>query len=288
VAPSNRFDSARGGGSTPTPTARPNTGMYPTPMYDWRTPLEKRANIDPVQRREGGVVWVGTVQNPNRSPWRPGPQDVFEPIRDAKLGFSSLPQEQFNKLVDTMDKWYGKGRWQPSWIRGFYDQAIDHAEYRLRSEGLRMDPLAAFDDLLGRAAERGLLSGGGGGGRGGGGGPTRFVDEQSIVDLTSASGARAFLEGAMQDYLGRRPMDDEYRNFMSALNQAQKESPSTSRTVRNVSAGGATQTSRTTGERGGGVVPEQLAREFAGAQEGAAETAVSTRGIAAFLELLGS
>lgn len=288
MAPSNRFDSVQGGGSTNRPTPAPSRQMTPTPMYDWRTPIQKRANIDPVQRREGGVVWKGTVQNPNRVPWKPGAQDIFERVSDAKLGFSSLPQDQYNKLTDTMDKLYGVGRWQPIWIRGFWEQAVDHAEYRLRSEGVRMDPVNAFDELLSRAAERGELSRSGGGGRGGGGGPSTFVDNQSIVDLTNPSGARAFLEGAIEDFLGRRPKDDEYRNFMSALTRAEKAAPSVQSTTRRVSGSGAVQTSQTTGERGGGVVPQQLSREFARAQEGAAETAASTRGIAAFLELMGS
>jgi len=256
-----------------------------TPMFDYRTPLQQRANLPAVRRPEGGVVWVGTFGTPTTG-GTGIPRDVFEEKSDAKLRFSSLPNDEYNRLMQSMDRWYGPGRWQQSWIRGFWGQAVDHAEYRLRSEGVRISPSDAFDELLARAAERGELRGTGG--SGGRRGPTTFVDRQEIVDLTSPSGARAFLETAMEDFLGRRPEKDEYNRFMNALSKQERQAPQIAETRRTVSDSGSTQTSSTTGTRSGGFTPQQFAREFARAQEGAAETSVSTTGINAFLELLGS
>jgi hypothetical protein len=100
--------------------------------------------------------------------------------------------------------------------------------------------------------------------------------------------------------LGRRPSDEEYTKFLTSLNAAQKAAPQKSTGTRTVvSEGTATRTragstseslqqSTARQQTEGGVRPEQMAREFARSREGAAETALSTRGINAFLDLLGS
>jgi len=297
-------------GGPVTGTRAPIGPAVPVTLYDFRTPREKRNALGPIRRPEGGVVYVETVREPIPYASAGGPADRVMRVDDAIARFATLPEPEFNKLVDSMDRWYGKGRWQSDWIPKFYSRAVRLAEYELRSTGSRTTVADAFDTLLGQLSERGLLRGQSGrGGRGGGssfGGTTTerststFIDDQESIDLTNPSTARMFLEDAIQDYLGRRPSDEEYTKFLNSLNAAQKAAPQRTTGTRTVvSEGTATRTragstsesmqqSTARQQTEGGVRPEQMAREFARSQEGAAETAVSTRGVNAFLDLLGS
>lgn len=287
-----------------TGTQIPRGPSVPVTLYDARTPREKRNALPPIRRPEGGVVYMETVREPIPYANAARPSDRVMTVNDAVARFGSLPDWEFNKLVDSMDKWYGKGRWQADWIPKFYSRAVRLAEYDLRSTGSRTTVSDAFDTLLDQLSSRGLLRGQGGGSGSGGTSSERsistLIDDQEVVDLTNPSTARMFLEDAMQNYLGRMPSGEEYETFLTSLNASQRAAPERTtgqRTV--VSEGTATRTAggtvsqstqTTTGrqQREGGVQPQQLAQEFARSQEGAAETAVSTRGINAFLELLGS
>jgi hypothetical protein len=255
-----------------------------------QTPLERRGAV-PAQLRppEPGLVYWGTREIPTNMPNRASTgrgvvqQDRFEPVSDSKNRYALLSNAEWNKLSSTMDGVYGAGKWEKSWVRGLWEESVQIAEYALRSEGLRMTPFDAFDILLSREGGRDGRSGGGGGG---GGGPNVFEETQRAVDLSNPTEARGFLENSMFSFLGRAPTGNEYKTFLSALNAAQEAEPNvtTSRSVRNV--GGATMRTSSDVRRTGGVDRQQFATEFARAQEGAAETAVSTVAVNAFLDLL--
>jgi hypothetical protein len=268
----------------------PQPSYRPPAIATHRTPLQQRGNLTPQERPpDGSLVYWGTTGPDPRVPLylrNPG-GPKYENARDAKLRYAFLTNSEYNRLAKTMDKHYGPGRWKDDWVRNFWGRSVDVAEYALRSQGMLMTPFDAFDNLLSQTGGRYGSGGGGGGGRGGGGGTRTSIDRQEFVDLTNPMGARAFLEGAMQDYLGRRPDSAEYKNFLTALNSAERASPQVTTSRGTTSVSGSTQVSSSSAERSGGVVPQQFAREFARAQEGAAETSVSTTGINAFLELLG-
>jgi len=263
----------------------------PVQTMGWQTPLERRGAVPaPLRPTAPGTVYWGTREVPTNMPNRASTgrgvaqEDRFEKTQDAKDRYALLSNAEWNKLSSTMDKYYGAGRWEKGWVRGFWEESVNIADYALRSEGLRMTPFDAFDILLSRSGGREGGSSGGGGG--GGGGPSIFEETQRTVDLSSPTEARGFLENSMYGFLGRRPTGNEYKTFLSALNAAQEAQPdvTTSRSVRNV--GGATMRTSSDVRRTGGVDRQQFATEFARAQEGAAETAVSTTAVNAFMDLL--
>jgi hypothetical protein len=111
-------------------------------------------------------------------------------------------------------------------------------------------------------------SGGGGGYSGGGGGGGQ-------VSLTNPSSARGLLMQTMQGVLGRNPTDQEYRQFIKALGQAEMGAP---RTV-DIEGDLAVQS--------GGIDPGMVAMEYV---EGLEEfdSAAGQRTLDAFMQVLGA
>jgi hypothetical protein len=112
-------------------------------------------------------------------------------------------------------------------------------------------------------------SGGGGGYSGGGGGGG------GQVSLTNPSSARGLLMQTMQGVLGRNPTDQEYRQFIKALGQAEMGAP---RTV-DIEGDLAVQS--------GGIDPGMVAMEYV---EGLEEfdSAAGQRTLDAFMQVLGA
>lgn len=123
------------------------------------------------------------------------------------------------------------------------------------------------------------------GGGGGYSGPVTVTDTQTTVNLSNPSEARAFLDNALGQYLGRAPTAKEYKTFTSALNAAQEESPEVIRSVTTTTPGRATQTRVSDVRREGGMEAGQYATEWARSQEGVAETQAGTTLLRAFLEM---
>ena len=126
--------------------------------------------------------------------------------------------------------------------------------------------------------------------RGGGGaymGPVTTVSRSRDVDLTNPTEARAFLDNALGQYLGRRPSEEEYTNFRRALNIQERGAPTIVESTTTVTPQGqAMRTQESETERRGGFTPAQFATEFARSQEGAAEQQVAGPLVNAFLGLL--
>lgn len=115
-----------------------------------------------------------------------------------------------------------------------------------------------------------------GGGGGGYAGPVTTVSTTRQIDLTNPTEARAFLDNALGQYLGRRPTEDEYVNFRRALNIQERGAPEIVESTTTVTPRGrAMQTQESDVQRRGGFVPQQFAEEYALSQEGAGETGAS-------------
>lgn len=127
------------------------------------------------------------------------------------------------------------------------------------------------------------------GGSGGGGrytGPVTIRDKSETVDLSNPSQARAFLDSALGEYLGRAPSTKEYRMFTKALNAAQEAAPEIIESVSTTTpVSMAEQRRESETKRRGGIEPGQFATEYARSQEGVAETQAGTTLLNAFLEM---
>lgn len=168
----------------------------------------------------------------------------------------------------------------PTYKQSLWRDAITFVANYQKATGEKLDP---FTYMEGLAAE-------GGGRRGGGGaymGPVTTKSRSKDVNLTNPSEARAFLDNALGEYLGRRPTTDEYENFTKALNIQQRGAPVITTSETTVTPqGDALRVQEGESTRKGGFTPGQFAKEFARGQEGAAETAVGGPLLNAFLGLL--
>ena len=102
-------------------------------------------------------------------------------------------------------------------------------------------------------------------GSGGGGGPYR----REAVDFTNETSARSLVDRALGDYLGRAATDKEAAKFYATLTKAQQANPV-------VEQGYASGSGSATSTREGGVLPEQLAKDFAMSRNDYAEVQVET------------
>ena len=121
-------------------------------------------------------------------------------------------------------------------------------------------------------------------------GPTTTIQNTSEGITSSASQSRNFLENAMTNYLGRRPKEGEYEQFLKSLNYQQEENPATRRTVTKSSGRslGDAKTkirSNTTGDSG--LDDSQIAKEYAKSRPDYAETTLNTRGKSLIMEAFG-
>lgn len=124
---------------------------------------------------------------------------------------------------------------------------------------------------------------GGGGGGGAPAPPSKYVT--TTVDITNPSEARSLVEDAIGTYLGRRPTEYEYSNFLSTIKEQDRKNPSKStQKVKSTGAGGGTQ--RTKVKQEGGVDRRQIAKEYARSRYDYAETNVETTAARGFLKLI--
>lgn len=110
---------------------------------------------------------------------------------------------------------------------------------------------------------------GGGGGYGGGGGGTT-----SSVSLTNAETAKQIVNTAMSTLLGRQATDDEFKDFLKSLNEAEMNNPMTVSLQGNVAV------------QSGGVNAAQQAQDFVTSREDYAEYTAATSLMDAFISAL--
>jgi hypothetical protein len=109
-----------------------------------------------------------------------------------------------------------------------------------------------------------MSAGPSGGGGGGYGGPYR----RETIDFTNETSARALVDRTLGQYLGRAATEKEAAQFYATLTKAERANPRIEQGVTTRGGG--------TGERAGGVMPEQIAKQFAMSRDDYAETQVET------------
>lgn len=235
-----------------------------------------------------GLVWLGaefdqpaeTIRVPRREPIQKPAQQALVPIDQLNtvyFGFDEQQKQQWSNLSERIIGYAATPERELAlWnSMGQYSAAYQKAT----GEGITIWSLA--EDQAARAEAN--RSGQGGAYKG----PVTTVSKMKDVDLTNPSGARAFLDRSLGDYLGRLPTDEEYQNFTRALNMAERAAPTITESETTVTPqGDARRTQIGESERRGGFTPQQFATEFARSQEGAAETAVGGPLLNAFLGLL--
>jgi hypothetical protein len=116
------------------------------------------------------------------------------------------------------------------------------------------------------------------GGRGAASGPETTHSKSSSIDLTDPFAARALIEDAITNRLGRRPRQDEIDKFTSALNQQEQNSPVVTEQTQHTDNGyndanGGSPANRTDGSevtvnndesttRSGGVTPQGFTSQY--------------------------
>lgn len=210
----------------------------------------------------------------------------FWALMAANYHSSSTPEAQYAKFAEiAMQQGEASGVWaNPTGI------AMRHARdmnYDMRNvyvpdarmsmamrRGAEQFELGAYDaDFQGfsgtvdTSSSGGYPSGGGGGYGGGGGGGS--------VSLTNPTSARGLLMQTMQGVLGRNPSDQEYRQFIKALSQAEMGAPRTVDFEGDLAV------------QSGGVDPGMVAMEYV---EGLEEfdSAAGQRTLDAFMQVLGA
>lgn len=96
-------------------------------------------------------------------------------------------------------------------------------------------------------AEQARGGSGGSGGGGGGGGNGTTVQTQKSVNISSAKDAKAFINQAFQQQVGRDATADEIKQFRTSLNDEEKKNPTITKTTQTVSGSNVSSTSESTG-----------------------------------------
>jgi hypothetical protein len=243
------------------------------------------------------MVYMGKdYEKPDRSvkttkqyQWQRGrtPQDAARsaslPIDVAVAEFWNFDPLQRQRWAELVQRKKGY-RNLPSLSDQFYEWRSSQEMAALISSS-RGVPTSAFD-YMSEAAAWDEANRQRSGGRGGGySGPVTVTDYQETVNLSNPTEARAFLDNALGQYLGRAPTPKEYKTFTTALNAAQEAAPQIDQSVTTTTPGTATQSRVSNVRREGGIDPGQYTTEWARSQEGVAETQAGTTLLRAFLEM---
>ena len=214
-----------------------------------------------------------------------GRQDVLAPVGQAANSYFFLDKKAKTTLFSKMDAWYGKGKWDPSWIPNFYKKAANASAYAYANMGAKLTPLDMFDSIL--QGQPGRTSAGtSGGGGGGGGGISSSMQVATSVNLTDPSSARKLVDDALTNYLGRAATSEEQQAFQKALNMQERQSPTVTQQQSTTRAAGGKAVTTSATETQGGFNPSTFAEEFARGQQGAGEYQAATTYLNTFIDAL--
>ena len=189
------------------------------------------------------------------------------PLNDARYMLDTLAPDRKETIYGAMDAYYGKGRWDKTYIPKIWERAINVSANSVKygRPGEELTPIDAFV-LIAREDAAGMrASGQGGAGYGG-------TSVSSTVQLTNPQNARTLVNNALTQYLGRRASPKEATAFYKALNAQQEANPLVTTTTRGGSSAAAV--SRTVQE--GGFDPSTFADDYARGMEGSAEFQAAT------------
>lgn len=225
--------------------------------------IQKKYGLQPVSVDSSDPrVWLGDDQN------RVDPTK-WPTLSQVSTGYANLSDKAFGQLKSSLDRYYGAGRWNVSYIKNFWLEAAQISASELL-KGNKVSVLNAFDKIIEQAAAAGINLGGGA--AGGGGGP----DITKSISLTDPQTAETLIDQALQQYLGRKASNAEVADFRKTLTRAEKKAP-----VEVDVVGGDTSV------RSGGFNPAVFAQQYAEGMEGAAEYQAATTFLDAFIGAIG-
>lgn len=257
------------GSTTTGPSSSTETG--PTSYRDWREGKTRNDNTLPIAYRPPTTPWYSADRQEREIQSLPAIYKA-QTIGDALNLYWSDPASK--QIIVNAARVYYKDypNFNDQWAEGFWGDIVNQANHY----GAAAPWVTLQQVLSGQVTPAGQgpstssssssYSGGGGYGGGGGGGQ---------VSLTNPTSARGLLLQTMQNVLGRNPSDDEYKQFLKALNQAEMGNPQTV-DVRDGMVVGS-----------GGVDPGMVAMEYV---QGLDEfnSAEGQRALSSFMQVLGA
>jgi len=220
---------------------------------------------------------------------KPTKVEQLVPINDARYMLETLAPAAKERLRSTADRYWGGSDWEPSWLDGIWERAINVSANAKAYANENITPVDAFDMIvndLERTGAGGAAGGAGGGGGGGYRGPVTTKQRTESVNLSDPGTARGLLKNALSDYLGRDATSVEQENFMKALNAAERRSPTVTTATSVTTPGVGTSTVETESMTKGGFNPSTFAEEYAQGMEGAAEYQAATTFLDTFINSL--
>ena len=194
------------------------------------------------------VKYVGSSLAPmGKKPVKP--EQAYASVFAMKKEDQRRLERYYSRLAD---------KWRFESTRSMWSMAVDAAA---NSDQTPWDVLEAAATNKVEAPASMATAGSGGSG----GGPYR----REAVDFTNETSARSLVDRALGDYLGRAATDKEAAKFYATLTKAQQANPV-------VEQGYASGSGSATSTREGGVLPEQLAKDFAMSRDDYAEVQVET------------
>ncbi len=257
-----------------------------TPSSSYRRPA---SIASPVRNRWGvgqvtgkpGEVYIGSLAGS-------GNKSVAVSVFDSPGAFASLSPSAQQKIYNDAKAVYGHDKVPTINMDSFLAQTAYNAYAVQQSTGLAVGPLDYWDYYRQTGGygmnlqKQGAASAGAGGG-----GVSRSTSVTESIDISNPTSARALVDRALTEYLGRRATGNEYASFRQALNAAERKAPSRTKSssVSSRGGGGASTMTRTMSE--GGIDRGRFAEEWAMSQEGAAEYAAATTVLDTFMKMLG-
>ena len=247
------------------------------------SPIAQRWGIGATNGAPVGQMYIGqdySAPYTGGTPTSGYGSSKFVPVDKAAQAWAALSPTAQQKIYNDAISVYGHEKVPTLNMPSFYADTVNYAYQVQQSTGLKVTPLDYWDYYR-QSGGPGLNAYGAGGK--GSGGPKTTTSVSETVTLTDPDTARGLIENAIGSELGRRPTEKEYAAFMDALTAHANANPSKSRTTTTSGTGFSTSKGKTQG----GFNAQQFAKEYAGAQEGAAETAAATTGFDAFISLIG-
>lgn len=233
--------------TTTTSSSDSTSGSSYTSYQDWRNSQTRYDNTLPISYTPPVTTWMSADRQEQQIGDLPAIYRA-QTIGDALNLYWSDPASK--QIIVNAARVYYKdySNYNDQWAEGFWSDIVNQAN----NPGAAAPWVTLQNILAGQVTPDGAASSSGGsGGYSGGGGYGGGGGGGGQVSLTNPTSARGLLMQTMQSVLGRNPTENEYSDFIKALNESQMNNPVT------------VDTSGDTLVQSGGVDPNVLALEYA-------------------------